>query len=151
MRKILIIIGLLFVFNSIFIVRIKAENFTWPSDGYLGWRFYQDTNGADPSGIGKTYHTGIDIWSNPDGGWNGGVQGNSNAIYSAYPGTVFYTDYLGLQIKHKDGLYTNYWHVKNRNVSVGNTVDTNTLLGYQDYSNTVNVHITVTTCTYAGK
>jgi len=149
MKKIIIIFTIFLSLNLSFLIKIKAESFIWPSDGYLGWRFYQDTNGGDPSGIGGTYHTGVDIWSNPDGGWNGGVQGNSNAIYSAYPGTVFYTDYLGLQIKHRDGLYTNYWHVRNRSVNTGNYVDTNTLIGYQNdyqpYSNVVHVHVTVTT------
>lgn len=155
MKKILL--TLLLILFVIIPVKLKAESFTWPSDGYLGWRFYDDTNQADQSGfpvnIGGVIHymhTGIDIWSNADGLWNGHIDGNSNPVYAVYPGTVFYRDYQGIQIKHSNTLYTNYWHIKNITVNVNDVVDANTLVGYQDMAATVHVHLTVTTAPMQG-
>lgn len=143
MKKVFLLIAFLFLAAS---TPVHAENFVLPSDGYLGWRYYQNTNGYE--GINGTYHTGIDIWSNANGGWNS--DGGSNPIYAAYPGHVFFRDYLGLQIKHNDNLYTNYWHVKDFRVALNNNVDTNTLLGFQDNAGVVHVHVTITTTPLTG-
>ncbi|MEO6728529.1 MAG: M23 family metallopeptidase [Candidatus Dojkabacteria bacterium] len=158
MKKYLKTFFILFIINISLPLTIKAESFVWPTDGYVGWRFYDDTNGFDTSGfkvlIDGTYHymhTGVDIWSTSDGGWNNDVVNSSNPVYSAYQGTVYYTDYLGIQVKHSNTLYTNYWHLRNVAVSSNDTVSTSTILGYQDDGNgIVHVHLTVTTAAMEG-
>ncbi len=143
-------LSLLIIFSValLFPIVVKAETFTWPSDGYLGWRYYQNTNGQE--GINGTYHTGIDIWSNADGGWNNDVVGSSNPVYPAYQGSVVYVDSLGIIIKHSNSLYTKYWHIRNRKVSVNNSVNTISILGYQDYASAVHVHVTVASSASGG-
>ncbi len=137
MKKVIIFLIVFFCFTF----KVNAESFVWPSEGYLGWRFYSNTNNKE--GIGGTYHTGVDIWSNSNGGWNNGVYGDSNPVYSAYTGQVYFVDSLGMIIKHNNTLYTKYWHIRNRQVSVNNNVNINTVIGYQDFAETVHIHVTV--------
>lgn len=139
MKKIFFIVCIL---TSLFYpAYVNAEAFIWPSDGYIGWKYYTDTNGQE--GINGTYHTGIDIWGQQNGDWNNGITGNSNAVYSAYQGQVIYVDSLGLIVEHSPTLYTKYWHLRNRQVSTSSNVSTNTILGYQDFANAVHIHVTV--------
>lgn len=137
MKKIVIIIFLFLTFP----LKISAESFTWPTSGYIGWRYYTDTAGQE--GIDGTYHTGIDIWGREDGSWNDS-NGGSNSVYATYNGQVIYVDSLGLIVKHSDSLYTKYWHVKDITVGASNNVDSNTLLGYQDMAGgAVHLHLTI--------
>jgi len=130
-RKIIVIIIVLTILQ-LSKVNVHAVSFIWPSTGYIGYRY----NGNS--------HNGVDVWSQSDGGWNGDVEGVSNAVYSAYLGDVVYKDSSGYIIKHNDTLYSNYWHIRNKQVSVGDTVNTNTIIGYQDIANNVvHLHLTV--------
>lgn len=141
LKKTLILIPLIFVL-TIFASRVSAtESFRWPSDGYIGWKY------LTPQGNG-TYHNGIDIWSNQDGGWNNDVEGSSNGIYAVYTGQVIYIDDIGdkgLIVKHNNNLYTDYWHVKDRAVNLWQNVDSDTLMGRQLLDVAVHVHLTVST------
>lgn len=113
---------------------VKAESFSWPSTGYLGW-IYKSDSGS---------HTGVDIWSNTDGGWNNDVTGSSNGIYAAYPGDLIWIGTDGIILQHSGNLYTNYWHLKDRQIALWSEVDEQTLMGYQNESNgIVHVHVTV--------
>ncbi len=132
--KILLILAMFIIISP---VMVKAENFTWPSTGYLGdWRYKSDNRIAGG-------HTGVDIWSTPSGDWIDNISGKSSAIYAAYTGKVVWEGSIGFVVYHSDSLYTNYWHIKDRKVSTNSLVDTNTLLGYQDYDVKVHLHITV--------
>jgi len=142
MRSIVFSLILLLLGTMFSTVIVHAESFTWPSAGYLGYKYLTQSNHSWD--IEGKYHTGLDIWSNTNGGWNNGVVNSSNAIYSAYPGKVeqiYGTP--GILIKHNDNLYTKYWHVRDIQVAVNQYVDTNTILAYQTYDGTVHVHVTI--------
>lgn len=142
MKKLFYIIPIIIIFLTIFLLSNKmiyAKDFVWPTTGYIGYRYY-DNNGA---------HNGIDIWSQEDGGWNGDVEGESNPVYAVYSGTLIYEDTNGFIVKHEDALYSNYWHLRNKQLQVTNpptSVTTNTLLAYQDIANeVVHLHLTIST------
>lgn len=137
MKKYKLKISMLILVVSLFLIfplKVCAtESFSWPTTGWVGWR-YLDNNGN---------HTGIDIWSNQDGGWNS--DGSSNPVYAVYPGTLIWEGDIGFIVKHNDNLYTNYWHLKNRQVHPTSSVDSTTLMAYQDMNVTVHLHLTVST------
>jgi murein DD-endopeptidase MepM/ murein hydrolase activator NlpD len=116
--------------------KLNAQSVTqlcWPTDGYIGYYIY-GTNGS---------HNGIDIWTNKVAG-NPGDLGNS--VYPVYDGYA-YSFGTGIQIKHSDNLYTNYWHLSNipQNVLSGMNVNKDTFIGYQNYDAAVHLHLTVST------
>lgn len=126
----------LFLITLLLVLPLKVsatESFSWPTSGWIGWK-YLDDNGN---------HTGIDIWSNQNGGWN--TDGSGNPVYAAYPGTLIWEGDTGFIVKHNDNLYTDYWHLKNRQVHPSTYVDSNTLMAYQDMNVTVHLHLTVST------
>ncbi|MEO6728798.1 MAG: M23 family metallopeptidase [Candidatus Dojkabacteria bacterium] len=148
MKKLIRIVVLLFIVININGIHLNA--YSWPSDGYVGYRFGDTISYSSPhTDANGTYypnfHNGIDIWSTQNGGWINGQVNNSNPIYAVTNGTVNWIGGSGLIIKNDDGLYSNYWHVKNLAVSTSTRVDSNTLLGYQNYDVAVHVHITIST------
>lgn len=147
MRQSLLIILLIALFSPSV---ISAAPYVWPSEGYVGYRFGDTTNYVSPhtnsdGSVNNYFHNGIDVWSNTDGGWNGGQTNSSNPIYSVTTGTVAWVGGSGLIISNSDGKYSNYWHVRNLQVSAGSSVNSSTLLGYQDMAVAVHVHITIST------
>lgn len=123
---------------------VEAQEFKWPTDGFIGWKYYTETN--RPEGIEGKYHTGIDIWGREDGGWNDNNEGSSNGVYSVSQGQIIWAEpnESGIIIKHNDNLYTKYWHLINHEVVVGDSVDSSSLLGYQGRAgNVVHLHLTV--------
>lgn len=134
-----LVIGILTIATSFLVpTTVSAvESFSWPSSGYIGWIY--KSNGSS--------HTGVDIWSNSDGGWNNDVVGQSNPVYPAYSGNIVFVGGVapkqGVIINHSPNLFSNYWHLINIPVSFGQYTNTGTLLGHQDNDVTVHVHVTV--------
>lgn len=131
--KLLILLFVIMLLISLPLKVFAVESFTWPTNGWIGWK-YLDDNGN---------HTGIDIWSNQNGGWNS--DGTGNPVYAVYPGTLIWEGEAGFIVKHNDNLYTDYWHLKNRQVHPNAIVNSTTLMAYQDLNVTVHLHLTVST------
>lgn len=134
---------LLFTTLLLFLIQpsiVLTQTLVWPTSGWIGYRYRNPTTYC-----GGNCHTGIDIWSNQNGGWNNGVTGSSNPIYPAASGTIIWEDNHGFYISHGNNLYTIYYHIKDRTVGVNSVVDTTTLLGYQDIDVAVHLHLTVAT------
>lgn len=141
MKKFILIIAL--IFFTIFLKQnVSAETFAWPSAGYIGWLYAVDT------GTSEGIHTGIDIWNNQTGTWTNNEDGNSNAIYAAYGGTIVFkgdnpSSGDGYIIYHNSNLYTAYWHIINKQKNLNDSVNMNDYLGNQANLVAVHVHFAV--------
>ncbi len=150
MKKISIKILVLFTFGILNVTPILASPYMWPSDGFVGYRFGDTTTYISPhtnpdGSLNNHFHNGIDIWSNANGGWNDGHSQSSNPVYAVSSGVVIWIGGGGLIIRNSDEKYSNYWHVRNLQVSIGQSVNTSTVLGYQDNDVVVHVHVTLST------
>lgn len=132
MRNLKIIFLIFISINLVFIFKIHANSFQWPSSGWIGYLY-----GNPTSYCSGNCHTGIDIWSNQSGEWNNGNQiGAGNPVYSVKEGTIVFRGDNpntgdGYIIYHGPALYTAYWHIGNKQKASGSSVSKGEYIGNQ--------------------